>query len=158
MHLGRVLPRLTQDIYDLAPRVLSSYVPVEDPHDDLISAGCPEALIIRDKDILAQLFIIRHKEGVATGFLQGTNIDGLPSLENLDDTCGLNLPLPCAAEGKTYPIAMQCMRTRTIRERNRIKLRILWDEGGATCTAIKTPFEGISLRATTGESSRLQLL
>ena len=53
MHLGRVLPRLTQDIYDLAPRVLSSYVPVEDPHDDLISAGCPEALIIRDKDILA---------------------------------------------------------------------------------------------------------
>ena len=141
MHLGGVITSFTEDIKDFPTGILALTLPVGDAHHDLIVARRALGLIRRDKDIFSKLPIERYEEGVASRYLQASDIGRLTALQDLDDLHSLVFPAASTHEGDGYTVAVQCIRQRTIGERKSIDLGVIGDEGGTACAVIKATFE-----------------
>src|SRR5690554_295575 len=84
MHLCIILPRYTQNIYDLTNRIISFLRPFNNFYYHLIPILCTSELFFRDKYIVREILAIHYKKSKMSLHLQNTYKSALSTFKNLN--------------------------------------------------------------------------
>ena len=85
MHLGGVVARAAQDVYDLSDGVLGLVGPFDDLHHGLVAALAAFQFVFGDEDVIGQRAVLGDEEGIRLGHFERAHEGVVGPLQYFDN-------------------------------------------------------------------------